>query len=208
MDTADTGQRNSLMTDLKNVKNGSGYKEFSAGYFKNVPEMTGYLYRFRYAEGPKIYLILQTSEDGYDKSHVTNKGFHFVIFKVPSKDYFVENFPLYMNRLLTMLSSITKDYGKNEGKKKDGLPHGYKEDANGKVVMDLKEVALVKRIFQSYLGGMAMGDIAKELNTNFSYVRNTLMDSRYLNIQPPIVDKRSLMKVKERARAKQRNKTL
>ena len=46
--------------DINRLRKPSSYKKFEVGYFTNVPDMGGYIYRFK-VEDAKIILIVDTA---------------------------------------------------------------------------------------------------------------------------------------------------
>ena len=88
-----------------------------------------------------------------------------------------------------------------------GIPHGYKLDDTGKIVIDPVEAPLVRKIFKLYTQIASVHQVAKELDTNFSHVRDVLHDYRYEDMPLPIVSKSLLKKARQIMDANRKNRT-
>ena len=171
----------------------SSYKEFERGYFVNKPNLEGYYYIFKNITKPKFCLILNTGEEKYP-THMARIGdYVFIVFNVPSLDEF-------LNTLTDVNFSILMDIIDNELEKKNtrNLPYGYYTDENGELKVDLKAAAEVRRIYDMYIDTQSIRDIAAELRTNFSDIREILHDSEeYMQMRDKIVSPVKLKQVME-----------
>ena len=59
--------------DINRLRKSSSYKKFEVGYFTNVPDMGGYIYRFK-VEDAKIILIVDTANSKYKKAYYKKEG--------------------------------------------------------------------------------------------------------------------------------------
>ena len=75
--------------DINRLRKPSAYKQFDVGYFTNVPDLGGYIYRFK-VEDAKIILIVDTAGSKYNKSYYKKDGWHFLIYKCPSIEQFTK----------------------------------------------------------------------------------------------------------------------
>ena len=87
----------------------------------------------------------------------------------------------------------------NPNKKNErNLPYGYYIDENGELRVDIKKADEVRKIYDMYIDLGSVRDIAAELRTNFSRIREILHDSQeYMNMREKIVSPAKLKKVAE-----------
>ena len=88
----------------------------------------------------------------------------------------------------------------NELQKKNtrNLPYGYYLDENGDLQVDLKAAAEVRKIYDMYIDTQSIRDIAAELKTNFSDIREILHDNQeYMQMKQKIVSSSKLKQVAE-----------
>lgn len=186
-------KQNDLAINLMNLFDPSSYKEFGKGYFANRPNLEGYYYIFKRITKPKFCLILNLSEERYPTSMVEIRDYVFMVFNVSSLEEFLENLAdKYMVTLLDILDN------KLQKKNTRNLPYGYYTDENGNLQVDLKAAAEVRRIYDMYIDTQSIRDIAAELRTNFSDIREILHDSQeYMQMQQKIVSPAKLKQVME-----------
>lgn len=184
-------KQNDLAENLLNLFNSSSYKEFGKGYFVNKPKMEGYYYIFKRITKPKFCLIVNTSEEKYPTSMIKIRDYVFIVFNTASLEEFLENLA---DRYFVTLMDILD----NELQKKDtrNLPYGYYTDENGELRVDLKAAAEVRKIYDMYIETQSIRDIANELRTNFSDIREILHDSQeYMQMRDKIVSPAKLKQV-------------
>lgn len=184
-------KQNDLAENLLNLFNPSSYKEFGKGYFVNKPKMEGYYYIFKRITKPKFCLIVNTSEEKYPTSMIKIRDYVFIVFNTASLEEFLENLA---DRYFVTLMDILD----NELQKKDtrNLPYGYYTDENGELRVDLKAAAEVRKIYDMYIETQSIRDIANELRTNFSDIREILHDSQeYMQMRDKIVSPAKLKQV-------------
>lgn len=184
-------KQNDLAENLLNLFNPSSYKEFGKGYFVNKPNMEGYYYIFKRITKPKFCLIVNTSEEKYPTSMIKIRDYVFIVFNTASLEEFLENLA---DRYFVTLMDILD----NELQKKDtrNLPYGYYIDENGELRVDLKAAAEVRKIYDMYIETQSIRDIANELRTNFSDIREILHDSQeYMQMRDKIVSSAKLKQV-------------
>jgi len=184
-------KQNDLAENLLNLFNPSSYKEFGKGYFVNKPNMEGYYYIFKRITKPKFCLIVNTSEEKYPTSMIKIRDYVFIVFNTASLEEFLENLA---DRYFVTLMDILD----NELQKKDtrNLPYGYYTDENGELRVDLKAAAEVRKIYDMYIETQSIRDIANELRTNFSDIREILHDSQeYMQMRDKIVSPAKLKQV-------------
>ena len=186
-------KQNDLAINLMNLFDPSSYKEFGKGYFVNKPNMQGYYYIFQKITKPKFCLIINTSSEKYPTSMTMVRDYVFIVFNVPSLEEFVEDLAdKYMVMLLDILDN------KLQKKNTRNLPYGYYIDENGELKIDLKAAAEVRKIYDMYIETQSIRDIAAELGTNFSDIREILHDSEeYLQMRDKIVSPAKLKQVVE-----------
>lgn len=184
-------KQNDLAINLMNLFEPSSYKEFQKGYMVNKPEMEGYYYIFKNIIKPKFCLILNINPDFlYPTNMAKIRDYVFIIFNVKSLEDFLNELPdKYFVQILDVLD--------NELQKKNerNLPYGYYYDENGELQVDIKKADEVRRIYNMYLETGSIRDIAAELRTNFSHIREVLHDNEaYAQMSNTIV---SLSKLKQ-----------
>ena len=186
-------RQNDLAENLLKLFEPSSYKEFGKGFFTNKPNMEGYYYIFQRITKPKFCLIVNTSEEKYPTSMVKIRDFVFIVFNSPSLEDF-------LNNLADVHFVVLMDILDNELQKKNtrNLPYGYYLDENGDLKVDLKAAAKVRRIYDMYIETQSIRDIAAELRTNFSDIREILHDSQeYMQMKDKIVSLAKLKQVAE-----------
>ena len=186
-------KQNDLAINLLNLFDSSSYKKFERGYFVNRPNLEGYFYIFQKITKPKFCLIVNISQEEYPTSMAKVRDYVFMVFNCKSLEEFLQNLPdKYFVTLMDILD--------NELEKKNtrNLPYGYYIDENGELKVDLKAASKVRRIYDMYIETQSIRDIAKELRTNFSDIRDILHDSQeYMQMRNKIVSIGKLKQVTE-----------
>ena len=181
------------MENLLNLFDPSSYKPFKKGYFTNKPNLEGYYYIFKRITKPKFCLILNISEEKYPTSFVKIRDYVFIVFNVPSLEEFLEDLTeTYFGTLMNIID--------NEVQKKNtrNLPYGYYVDENGELKVDLRAATEVRKIYDMYIDGQSIRDIAAELGTNFSDIREILHDSQeYMQMKEKIISPAKLKQASE-----------
>ena len=186
-------KQNDLAINLMNLFEPSSYKEFGRGYFVNKPNLEGYYYIFKKITKPKFCLIVNISEEKYPTSMMKIRDYVFIVFNVPSLEEFLEN--LTEKYFVTLMDVLDNELQK---KNRRNLPYGYYTDENGDLRVDLKAAAEVRRIYDMYIDTQSIRDIAAELRTNFSDIREILHDSEeYMKMRDKIVSLSKLKRVSE-----------
>lgn len=186
-------KQNDLAINLMNLFEPSSYKEFGRGYFVNKPNLEGYYYIFKKITKPKFCLIVNISEEKYPTSMMKIRDYVFIVFNVPSLEEFLEN--LTEKYFVTLMDVLDNELQK---KNRRNLPYGYYTDENGDLKVDLKAAAEVRRIYDMYIDTQSIRDIAAELRTNFSDIREILHDSEeYMKMRDKIVSLSKLKQVSE-----------
>ena len=181
--------------DLNRLRKASSYKKFSRGYFSNVPDMEGYIYRFK-VEDLNIVLIVDTSKSEYTKEYYKNQGWHFIIYKSPSLEEFISKLADILEDLINRMNHILDEEQENADIRAAGIPHGYTVDDNGEVVIDPIEAPKVRKIYKLYSQYQSIRKVKDVLKTNYSHVRDVLHDYRYEDMNPPIISDSVLKKVR------------
>jgi hypothetical protein len=189
------------------LRKSSSYKEFSKGYFRNVPDMSGYIYKFKCGEYSHIYLIVDTSNCGYSKDYYKKDNYYFLVYKTSSLDNFLKGFFEISSEILDRVNSILDKDQENADERAGGIPHGYKIGSEGDIVIDPVEAIQVKKIYKLYTQYGSIRKIASELKTNFSHVRDVLHDYRYERIQPCIIPNSILKKARQLMDKNRKNRT-
>lgn len=198
----------SLSTDITRLKKKNEYKEFGTEFFRNVPDMTGYLFKFKNIdEDIKIMLIVDTSNSAYSKEYYTTKNYHFLIYKYPSLDAYLDALYGFISDIIGRVNQILDKFQENKDLLKGGVPHGYKLSDTGEIVVDQKEAILVRKIYRLYTRYGSIRQIAAELKSNFSHVRDILHDYRYEKMKQPIIPSSVLKKAREKMDINRKNRT-
>ena len=182
-----------LAINLMNLFEPSSYKEFGKGFFVNRPHMKGYYYIFQRITKPKFCLVINTSREKYPTNMMKVRDYVFIVFNAPSIEEFLENLTeKYFTTLMDVLDSEL------EKKNTRNLPYGYYTDENGDLKVDLKAANEVRKIYDMYIETQSIRDIAAELGTNFSDIREILHDSQeYMQMRDKIVSLSKLKQVAE-----------
>ena len=186
-------KQNDLAINLMNLFEPSSYKEFGKGYFTNKPNMEGYYYIFKKITKPKFCLIINTSPEKYPTSMMKVRDYVFIVFNVPSLEEFLQN--LTEKYFVTLMDVLDNELQKKNTR---NLPYGYYTDENGEVQVDLKAAAEVRKIYDMYIETQSIRDIAADLRTNFSDIREILHDAEeYMQMRDKIVSLSKLKRVAE-----------
>ena len=182
-----------LAKNLINLFNPSQYKAFGQGEFENHPEMTGYYYIFQDIRDPKFCILLNTSKDAYPTNMAKIKDYVFIIFNIKTLEEYIENMGVYY--FPEILNIINQNI---QQKDERNLPYGYYTDVNGDIKIDIQKANEVRRIYNKYLDGAGVRQIANELRTNFSHVRDVLASNpQYAEMQEKILPPTKLKKIAE-----------
>ena len=186
-------RQNNLAENLLNLFDSSSYKEFGKGFFVNKPNLEGYYYIFKKITKPKFCLVINTSDEKYPTSMMKIRDYVFIVFNAPSLEEFLEN--LIDKYFITLINTLDQELQKKNTR---NVPYGYYTDENGELKMDLKAAAEVRKIYDMYIDTQSIRDIAAELGTNFSDIREILHDSQeYMQMRDKIVSPTKLKKVAE-----------
>lgn len=187
-------QQNELAINLMNLFEPKSYKEFQEGFFVNKPKMTGYYYIFTKLNKPKFCLILNKNSDFvYPSSSVTINDYVYIIFNISSLEDYLQN--LAEKYFPTLLDIIDE---KMEKKNERNLPYGYYLDENGELKIDLRKASEVRKIYDLYIDLGSVREIASQLKTNFSHIREVLhSNEEYMQMQQKIVPLAKLKEVQE-----------
>jgi hypothetical protein len=186
-------RQNDLAENLLNLFEPSSYQEFEKGYFVNKPNMQGYFYIFKRITKPKFCLIVNTSEEKYPTSMMKIRDYVFIVFNVSSLEEFLQN--LTEKYFVTLMDILDNELQKKNTR---NLPYGFYTDENGDLKVDLKAAAEVRKIYDMYIDTQSIRDIAAELRTNFSDIREILHDSQeYMQMRDKIVSLAKLKQVTE-----------
>lgn len=187
-------KQNDLAKNLKNLFNKTSYTEFNEGFFVNQPKMKGYYYIFKNINRPCFCLILNTSEiSKYPSDSTKIKDYVYIVFNISNLDSFLENLASqYFPIILTKIDeNILKKNPRN-------LPYGYYTDVDGNIKVDIQKANEVRKIYDMYIDIESVREIADELKTNFSHVRDVLADYElYLQMRDKIVTVSKLKRVGE-----------
>lgn len=196
-----------LANDITKLRKESSYKEFSKGYFRNVPDMSGYIYKFRCSDYSKIYLVLDTSNCDYSKDYYKKDNYYFLVYKASNLKQFLTKFFEISSEILDRVNSILDKDQENSNERAGGIPHGYKLNKAGEIVVDPIESIQVKKIYKLYTQYGSIRKIASELKTNFSHVRDVLHDYRYERMSPCIIPNSILKKARQLMDKNRKNRT-
>lgn len=187
-------EQNNLALNLLNLFEPKSYKKFDEGFFINKPKMRGYYYIFSKLDKPKFCLIVNENPDfTYPSSTVASGDYVYIVFNVTSMDEFLENFTeKYFPTIMNILDENM------EKKNERNLPYGYYLDENGELRIDLKKASEVRKIYDLYIDLGSVREIATQLKTNFSHIREVLHNSsEYMQMQQKIVPLAKLKEVEE-----------
>ena len=182
----DTDDKVTFAKDINSLRKESSYKAFEPGYFNNVPDMGGYIYKFK-VEDVNILLIVDTANSKYTKEYYKNKGWHFIIYKAQSLAAFIKTLPDNLADILTRINHILDEEQENADERAGGVPHGYQVDENGEIVVDPIEAPKVRKVYKLYSQYQSIRQVAAVLKKPYSYVRDILDDYRYEDMKLPII---------------------
>jgi D-ribose pyranose/furanose isomerase RbsD len=121
------------------------------------------------------------------------KDYVFIIFNVPSLEEFLQN--LTERYFVTLMDILDNELQKKNTR---NLPYGYYTDENGELKVDIRAAQEVRKIYDMYIETQSIRDIAAELRTNFSDIREILHDSEeYMQMKNKIVSMAKLKRVTE-----------
>ena len=186
-------KQNDLAKNLKNLFNPKSYQEFGQGFFINKPQMTGYYYIFKNITKPSFCIVLNTAEEKYPTDSTKINEYVYIIFNINSLEDYINNFAeSYLPLILTKLDeNLMKKNPRN-------LPYGYYTDVDGNIKVDVQKANEVRRIYDMYIDVQSVREIADELNTNFSHIRDVLADyQEYLQMPMKLVTVGKLKQVGE-----------
>ena len=182
-----------LAVNLLNLFDISSYKEFGDNFFVNQPKMFGYYYIFQKLTKPKFCLIVNLSKVPYPSNMAQIGDYIFIVVSAPSMEEFMKNFAeKYFPQILGIIDTkLQKENTRN-------LPYGYYIDENGDMKIDLRKAAEVRKIYDMYIDNPSVRDIAAELNTNFSFIREVLhSNEEYMQMQPKFLSVAKIRQVNE-----------
>ena len=184
-------KQNDLAINLLNLFDVSSYKEFGEGFFVNQPKMSGYYFIFQKLTKPKFCLIVNTSGVGYPSNMAEIGDYIFIVISVPSMEEYMENFTdKYFPEILGIVDTKLQKENTRD------LPYGYYIDENGDLKIDLRKANEVRKIYDMYIETQSVRDIAAELNTNFSAIREILhANEEYMQMQQKILPMYKLRQV-------------
>jgi len=196
-----------LANDITRIRKEESYKEFGAGYFRNVPDMTGYIYKFKCGDYSNIYLIIDTSNCGYSKDYYKKDNYYFLVYKSRSLAQFIKGFFEISSEIMDRVNSILNKDQENADIRAGGIPHGYKLDGSGEIVIDPVEAQKVKKIYKLYVQYASIRKVRDVLKTNYSFVREVLKDYRYERLQPKIIPDSIWKKARQMLDKNRKNRT-
>lgn len=196
-----------LANDITKLRKANSYKEFEKGYFRNVPDMSGYIYKFNCSDYSQIYLIVDTSNSGYSKEYYKKDNYYFLVYKNSNLNGFLKGFFEVSSEIIDRVNSILDKDQENADIRAGGVPHGYKLNRSGEIVVDPVESIQVKKIYKLYTQYGSIRKIANELKSNFSHVRDVLHDYRYERMQPCIIPNSILKKARQLMDKNRKNRT-
>ena len=181
---------NVIAHNLAKLKDPKNYQEIKKGYFTNRPEIEGYLIEF---DGFKAnaYLLVNTSEEAYDKPFYSEDSYNFIIYNAHSLEEFIDKLPEEAADIIKVLQDI-QNKGTATGKQ---VPYGYEEDEEGKIKLNPVEATEVKMIFKNYVKYQSIRKVARSINKDYTFVHDILHDVRYAKMPIKIVPDSDLKKV-------------
>lgn len=131
--------------------------------------MTGYYYIFKNITKPSFCIVLNTAEEKYPTDSTKINEYVYIVFNIKSLEEYINNLAGgYLPLILTKLDeNLMKKNPRN-------LPYGYYADVDGNIKVDVQKANEVRRIYDMYIDVQSVREIADELNTNFSHVRDVL----------------------------------
>lgn len=196
-----------LASDITKLRKEDSYGYFGKGYFRNVPDMEGYLYEFQCPKYGRIFLIVDTSGSNYNKNYFKKDNFYFLLYKASSLASFINDFFTNSSDIIEKVNYILDNEQENADIRAGGIPHGYKLNDAGEIVVDPIESIEVKKIYKLYTQYGSIRKIASELKTNFSHIRDVLHDYRYEKMSISIIPKSVLKKARQLMDKNRKNRT-
>ena len=191
----ETDDKITFANDINRLRKESSYKPFEAGYFTNVPDLGGYIYKFK-IEDLNIVLIVDTTNSKYTKEYYKKDGWHFIMYKAESLQVFIKNLADKISEIITRINHILDEEQENADKRAAGIPHGYQVDENGEIVVDPIEAPKVRKMYKLYSQNQSIRKVAAIIKEPYSYVRDILHDYRYEDMPLPIISDSVLKKTR------------
>lgn len=186
-------KQNDLAINLMNLFNPKEYTKFDPGYFVNQPKMSGYFYIFKNITQPGFCIIVNTSDVNYTSLMTKTEEYVFIVFNTSSIEEFTENMGTeYFGKIINLIDqNLNKENTRN-------LPYGYYYDENGELKINLRKAQEVREIYNRYVETESVRQIAKEKNTNFSFIRDILHDNEaYMQMPQKFLTVSLIKKVNE-----------
>ena len=196
-----------LANDVTRLRKEGSYKEVKKDYFRNVPDMEGYIYKFKCSEYSNIYLIVDVSNSDYSKDYYKKDNYYFLVYKSGSLKQFLKGFFEISSEILDRVNSILDKDQENADDRAGGIPHGYKLNKAGEIVIDPIEAQKVKKIYKLYTQYASIRKVQAALKSNFSFVRYVLHDYRYERMQPRIIPDSIWKKARQMLDKNRKNRT-
>lgn len=186
-------KQNDLAKNLENLFKESSYQRFEKGDFVNQPYMSGYFYIFKNITNPRFCIILNDSEVKYPSNMTKVQDYVFIVVKISSLENYLENMGVHYFPII--LDIVEKNLQKKNPR---NLPYGYYTDENGDLKIDFKKADEVRRIYNRYIETESVREIASEMRTNFSHIRDILHDNEaYMQMREKILPMTKLKKINE-----------
>lgn len=201
----ETDDKITFAKDLTNLRKESSYKEFEAGYFSNVPDMGGYIYRFK-IEDMNILLIVDATNSSYKKAYYRKEGWHFLIYKAASLKAFISSLADNLADIINRINHILDKEQENADARIGGVPHGYTVDENGEIVIDPQEAPKVRKIYKLYSQYQSIRQVAASMKEPYSFIRDILHDYRYEEMKVPLISDNILKKTRSMMDVNRKNR--
>lgn len=196
-----------IIKEILKLKNRKNYKKIEKGFFKNIPEIEGYIVELDTFEERPIFIILNTNKDyNYKKEYTVFDKYSFIIFNVSDLNYFINNLTKYLSNLIDYFKDILKNVKIEEIHKEDGLPFGYEYDEKENIIVNKEEASIVAKAFKEYISLQSIRKVASSLKSSYSVIRDILYDERYARMPIKIVPDSYLKRVYQIMQENRKNK--
>ena len=181
---------------LQDLVNKKDLVKIEKGFFRKIPDIYGYYYYFSSLEKPNIYIIINENNNYvYNKEFTKVNSYLFIVFNCSINEFF-NNLENNILEILKISKKFLSEEIEEIEQSKGGLPYGYYKDKEGNIKVDLKQASEIRSIFDLYLNGKSIREIADALHTNFSKIRDILADDRYYKMKKSIIPQNKIKKAK------------
>lgn len=191
-----------LAVNISYIQKPESYEQFEPGAFPNLPNMMGYIIRFKGFKQHEVYLVLNTTEGfQYENPLIEENEFVIMVVNIASLEYFLENIEQYIQPILDVLKEVADKDSVSDRE----LPYGYRRDEDGNIKIHPAEAVIVKKIFKEYPAYKSIRKIAQMIRSDYSFVHDILHDARYTRMPIQIVPEVDIRRAYQVIQANRKN---